>query len=126
MTRDEISAADEAVLRQAIKSRTGEAPVGRRTLEGLRVLAARAYGVPLEDPSVEPATEIAGNTAATATREAALAAPAGMRSISELIQVRILRDYWPREGDRLAAGSITRMTEAEAKPLLRDGVVEWL
>lgn len=126
MTRDEISVADEAVLRQAIKSRTGEAPVGRRTLEGLRVLAGRAFGVPLEDLSAEPAAEIARNAPAAGNGEAVVARPAGIRSVSELIQVRILRDYWPREGDRLAAGSITRISEAEAKPLLRDGVVEWL
>ncbi|MGL4287045.1 MAG: hypothetical protein ACRCVA_11915, partial [Phreatobacter sp.] len=59
-------------------------------------------------------------------RDAAAPAPVGIRSISEQIQVRILRDYWPREGDRLAAGSLTRISEAEAKPLLRDGVVEWI
>lgn len=124
MTRDEISAADEAVLRLAIKSRTGEAPVGRRTLEGLRVLAARAYGVQLDDPMAEPAAET-GRRAPAMTQGSAVA-PAGIRSVSELIQVRILRDYWPREGDRLVAGSTTRMSEAEAKPLLRDGVVEWI
>uniref|UniRef100_UPI0013DB4ADF hypothetical protein n=1 Tax=Stenotrophomonas maltophilia TaxID=40324 RepID=UPI0013DB4ADF len=72
-----------------IKSRTGEAPIGRRTLEGLRVLAARAFGVPLEDLSAEPAAPMARTAPEAGQVEGAVALPAGIRSISELIQVRI-------------------------------------
>ncbi|QCI67522.1 hypothetical protein [Phreatobacter stygius] len=140
MTRDQIAGADEAVLRRAIRTRTGRAPVGRRTLEGLRVLAARAYGVPLDEPSVggpadDPRAAAAGAGQGSGGAEAPILAPpetgpmalpAGTRSISEQIQVRILRDYWPRAGGRLVAGCLTRLSEAEAKPLVRDGVVEWI
>lgn len=113
MTRDEIFAAGEAVLRQAIKDRTGAMPVGRRTLDGLRVLAARAYDVALDE-----AAQPQGAGFGEAARSAAADRP--------LIPVRILRDYWPIEGGRLAAGSLTQLAVDVAKPLVRAGIVEWI
>ncbi|CEJ12082.1 hypothetical protein [Phreatobacter sp. AB_2022a] len=114
MTRDEIFAAGEAVLRQAIKDRTGAMPVGRRTLDGLRILAARAYDVALDEAAPEPE----GGALREAARPAAPDRP--------VIPVRILRDYWPTEGGRLAAGSVTQLAADVAKPLVRAGVVEWI
>jgi hypothetical protein len=113
MTRDEILAADEAVLRRAIRDRTGEALAGRRSLEGLRRLAAQAFNV---DLAPSPASALSGE--------------GGLTQVAELpermIELRILRDYWPRGGERLRAGTETRLPEDEAKPLVRAGTVEWI
>lgn len=114
MTRDDILAAGESVLRRAIKQQTGEMPLGRRTLDGLRILAARAFGVVLDEPEPQPQGVSGGHTVQPAAPE---------RSD---IPVRVLRDYWPVEGGRLAAGSMTRLAVDVAKPLVRAGVVEWI
>lgn len=114
MTRDEILGAGEAELRRAIRERTGKAPLGRRTVDGLRILAARAYGIAPEAASPD------------ATDEAALSALPARPAEMSTISVRVLRDYWPVEGDRLAAGTETRLAADIARPLVRAGVVEWI
>lgn len=177
MTRDEILAAgDPDALRDAIKAKTGEAPVGRRTIEGLRVLAARAYGIDLNEVTPDAGAPAAAAQASEASSGELVSGPLSLgggtgaaawdadsqlllkqqtfsaaqavrpQPIGEIgalmsggpvsapvlvssggkISVRVLRDYWPREGERIAAGTVTTLPQAEAKPLVRDGVLEWI
>ena len=149
MTRDEILAADEATLREAIKAQTGQEVVGRRMLDGLRVLAARAFGVDLNPPDEGPAAEESGGPSEDRTSEPmADATPDSTNlpgavdvapiSVSDdiadlpppadgMTRVRLFRDYWPLSGEgREPAGKVLDLPHDEAKPLIRDGVVEWI